>query len=146
MLNFLKIKCQNSFEAEDLAQESFVKLWQNREKIEAGKETSFLYTIAYNLFIDKKRKDNVRYRYQQNTRSEVNHETPEFTILTAEFNQYVNNKIQSMPENSREVFIMNKIDKLTYSEIADIIGLSIKSVEKRMSIALKTYRELRKVC
>ncbi|MBK8700895.1 MAG: RNA polymerase sigma factor [Saprospiraceae bacterium] len=146
LLNYLKSKCQNSFEAEDIAQESFVKLWQHREKIESGKETSFLYTIAYNLFIDKKRRDSVRYRFQQHARCEVNYETPEFKILSTEFDHYVQQKIQEMPKASREVFIMNKIEKRTYSEIADIIGLSIKSVEKRMSVALKTYRELRKVC
>ena len=146
LYNYLKAKCQDSCEAEDLAQESFVKLWQHREKIEVGKECSFLYTIACNLFIDQRRKDSVRYRYCQVNKNEVNNETPEFNILTAEFNAYVQQKIQDIPKPAREVFIMNKIEKRTYSEIAGIIGLSIKSVEKRMSVALKTYRELKKVC
>lgn len=88
----------------------------------------------------------MRYRYCQVNKNEVNNETPEFNVLTAEFNAYVQQKIQDIPKPAREVFIMNKIEKRTYSEIAGIIGLSIKSVEKRMSVALKTYRELKKVC
>lgn len=144
ILNFLKSKCNNNSEAEDLTQESFTKLWLNRDKVEMGKETSFLYTIAYNLFIDTKRKDQVRFKYQKQIKPDFTNESPEFQYLKNEFQDYVNVKIQSIPENSRKVFIMNKIDKLTYSEISDIIGLSIKSVEKRMCLALKTYREIRK--
>ncbi|MFM2395397.1 MAG: hypothetical protein RLZZ546_3380 [Bacteroidota bacterium] len=144
ILNFLKSKCNNNSEAEDLTQESFTKLWLNRDKVEMGKETSFLYTIAYNLFIDTKRKDQVRFKYQKHIKPDITNETPEFQYLKKEFQDYVNVKIQSIPESSRNVFIMNKIDKLTYSEISSIIGLSIKSVEKRMCLALKTYREIKK--
>lgn len=146
LYNYIRAKCQDSYEAEDIAQESFIKLWQHREKIEVGKECSFLYTIAYNLFIDQRRKESVRYRYCQRTKNEVNTETPEFNMISHEFDAFVQKKIQDIPKPAREVFIMNKIEKRTYSEIADIIGLSIKSVEKRMSVALKTYRELKKVC
>jgi RNA polymerase sigma factor (sigma-70 family) len=144
LLGYFKYKCNNSFEAEDLAQESFVKLWLNREKIESGKEIAFLYTIANNLFIDMKRKDNVKLKYTTNLKASMNTETPEFSVLYNEFNGYVNAKINDLPEGSKQVFILNKIDKLTYAEISKIIGLSIKSVEKKMSIALKTYRELKK--
>lgn len=146
LLSYFKYKCNNSFEAEDLAQESFVKLWLNREKIESGKEIAFLYTIANNLFIDLKRKDNVKLRYSSNLKTSFNTETPEFAVLYNEFNGYVNARINELPESSKQVFILNKIDKLTYAEISKIIGLSIKSVEKKMSVALKTYRELKRAC
>jgi RNA polymerase sigma factor (sigma-70 family) len=142
--NYFKFKCNNSFEAEDLTQESFTKLWINREKIESGKEVAFLYTIAYNLFIDLKRKETVKYKYVSSKGLQVNLESPEFSTLYKEFGNYVNEKISEIPDSSREVFIMNKIEKKTYSEIAQVIGLSIKSVEKKMSIALKTYREIKR--
>lgn len=145
LLNYLRVKCQNYSEAEDLAQESFTKLWVNREKVEEGKETSFLYTIANNLFIDTKRKEQVKMRYISSLPSHDNYENPEFIFRTKEFHSHVNDRIQSLPEKSREVFVMNKIDKLTYGEIASKIGLSVKSVEKRMTVALKVYRELRKI-
>lgn len=144
LCNFLRQKCEDAFEAEDIAQESFTKLWQNRHKVEDGKETSFLFTIANNLFIDLRRRDAVKLKYVQNFRTSTNTECPEFSYRSKEFSNYIDSKINSMPEKSRDVFIMNKIDKLTYAEIAERIGLSVKSVEKRMAIALKTYRELRR--
>lgn len=144
LLNFLRQKCQDTFEAEDIAQESFSKLWQNREKIEEGKETSFLFTIANNLFIDLRRKDAVKLRYIQNYRSVSNTECPEYTYRTKEFSNHIENKLNSIPAKAKDVFMMNKVEKLTYAEIAEKIGLSVKSVEKRMAIALKTYRELRR--
>lgn len=144
LLNFLRQKCQDTSEAEDIAQESFSKLWQNRDKIEDGKETSFLFTIANNLFIDLRRRDQVKLKYVQNFRSTTNTDCPEYEYRSKEFSNFIDSKINSMPEKSRDVFIMNKIDKMTYSEIAVRIGLSVKSVEKRMAVALKTYRELRR--
>jgi RNA polymerase sigma factor (sigma-70 family) len=145
ILNFLKLKCQNSSDAEDLAQESFVKLWQHREKIEQGKETSFLYTIAFNLFIDKKRKEAVSIKYQRSVKQNHYYESPEFTLLYNEYHTQVQQKIAALPDNARQVFLMNKVEKMTYAEIAEVIGLSVKSVEKRMAVALKVYRELRRM-
>ena len=46
-----------------------------------------------------------------------------------------------MPEKQREVFLLSRIDKKKYVEIADIVGVSVKAVEKRMSKALLTLKE-----
>ena len=45
-----------------------------------------------------------------------------------------------MPEKQRTVFLMNRIDELKYKEIADQLGLSVKAIEKRMSLALEHLR------
>ncbi len=49
--------------------------------------------------------------------------------------------IANLPEKQREVFLLSRIDKKKYSEISEILGISIKAVEKRMSLALITLRE-----
>jgi RNA polymerase sigma-70 factor (ECF subfamily) len=90
-----------------------------------------------------RRKDAVKIKYIQNFREYSNSDCPEFTYRTKEFSNHIQNQLNSLPQKSKDVLIMNKVEKLTYKEISDKIGLSVKSVEKRMSIALKAYRELR---
>ncbi len=142
--NFLRAKCATKEEAEDLAQDCFIKFYQNAAKVESGKETSFLYTIANNLFIDQKRKETVKYKYVNSIKGNKFSESPEHLLLQGEFKEYIDDSLNALNPLLKDVFVMNKIEKKTYEEIATIIGLSVKSVEKKMSVALKTYREIKR--
>ena len=59
-----------------------------------------------------------------------------------EFRLRLEKAIAELPEKNRVVFLMNRIDKLTYKEIADQLNLSVKAVEKRMHKALLKLRSL----
>ena len=48
--------------------------------------------------------------------------------------------ISDLPEGQREVFLLNRIDKKTYKEIAEMLDISVKAVEKRMNLALQDLR------
>ena len=138
--SFLYVKCRDSEDARDLAQETFLKLWQNMQKVKEGKEINFLYTIASNLFIDKKRREKVNQTYLSNRVSDYEREHPEFCYLTKEYGIKVDSCISSMPTKIREVFVKNKIEKMTYAEIAVEYGLSVKAIEKRMGHALRAFK------
>ncbi len=142
LIHFLYKKCGCITESEDLAQEAFFKLWKNREKVEEGKETSYLYTIANNLFIDKTRRNKVRRTYQSSVLFINEDLTPEYVLRMKEQEQKLNSNILSMPEKSREVFVMNKLKDMTYVEIAKNLDLSVKAIEKRMSKALHIFRQV----
>ena len=58
----------------------------------------------------------------------------------SEFKLRLEQAISELPETQREVFLMNRIDKLTYAEIAERLGVSVKAIEKRMGKALKHMR------
>ena len=58
-----------------------------------------------------------------------------------EFDTLLQSVLAAMPEKSRAVFLMNRIDDLTYKEIAVRLQLSVKAVEKRMHIALEFLKE-----
>ena len=51
------------------------------------------------------------------------------------------NAISDLKEGQREVFLLSRIDKKTYKEIAEMLSISVKAVEKRMTLALKQLRE-----
>jgi RNA polymerase sigma factor (sigma-70 family) len=61
-----------------------------------------------------------------------------------EFKQQLEKAISDLPEGQREVFLLNRIDKKTYREIAEMLGVSVKAIEKRMHKALKALRVLTK--
>ena len=61
-----------------------------------------------------------------------------------EMNEYearLQEVIASLPDGGREVFLMNRLEDLTYQEIADRLGLSVKAIEKRMSKVLQILRD-----
>ncbi len=139
--NFLYYKYGDLTAAEDVVQESFIKLWVNCTKVAIAKAKSFLFTIANNLFIDIKRHEKVVLNYQGNTNGTIDKETPEFLIQEKEFMIKLQNTIGSLPEKQREVFLLNRIDKKKYREIAEMLDISVKAVEKRMQKALIIVRK-----
>ncbi len=142
LYNFMYYKCGDKDLAEDLVQESFVKLWENCAKVELDKSKSFLFTIANNLFLNHVAHKKIVLKHSsESTLNQTNNESPEFLLEEKEFLVKLKSTIADLPEKQREVFLLNRIDKKKYKEIAELLDLSVKAVEKRMSLALKSLRE-----
>lgn len=127
--------------AEDLAQDTFVKLWDNRNKIVRNTVKSYLYAIARNLTINHLKREKLKYTFVSLQEKNPFSESPEYVLLEKEFKQKLEDALAFLPEGNREVFLMNRIEGLKYSQIAERIGLSVKAVEKRMSKAIKILKE-----
>lgn len=139
---FLYYKSGNLEQAEDLAQEAFMILWKKRQSIDPDKVKSYLFTIANNLFLNEVKHQKVVLKFQKRPQRESSTETPQYLMEEAEFKIKLEKAISSLPEKHRVVFLMNRIDKLTYREIAERLELSVKAVEKRMHKALIILRDL----
>lgn len=140
--NYIYYKCGDTQQAEDIVQEAYIKLWHNCAKVIFEKAKSFLYTVANNHFLNEVAHKKVVLEYQkQNTTNNTSIETPQFILEEDEFHQKLKKAIADLPERQREVFLLSRIDKKKYSEIAEIVGVSVKAVEKRMSKALLTLKE-----
>ncbi len=142
LLRFLIFKTKNIDEAEDLAQESFIKLWHNCQKVTEKKAKSYLFTIANRLFLDMIKHKKVIQNYeQQNTITGNTNENPEFLMIEEEFFEKIQNALKKMTDKQREVFELSRFEKKKYREIAEILGISVKTVEQRMNGALKIIRK-----
>ena len=139
--NFIYYKCGSEQQAEDIVQEAFIKLWKNCAKVIYDKARSYLYTVANNMFLNEVAHEKVKLKYKQQVGNKFSNETPEFVLRQKEFQEKLQRTIAKLPEGQREVFLLNRIDKKTYVEIAEMIGLSVKAVEKRMHKALITLRK-----
>ncbi len=138
---FLYFKFRDLTSAEDVLQESFLKLWKNCDKVSYDKVKSYLFTVANNSFLDIKKHEKVVRNHHKKVIREENIQSPEYLMIEKEFLEKVEKAIAELPEKQREVFVMSKIEKMKYKEIAEKLGISVKAVEKRMRNALMNFKE-----
>lgn len=139
--NFAFYKCGNSDAALDYVQDAFTKVWENCSKIDLAKAKTYLFTTVNNLFLNTIRHQKVVLNYAKEAPylDETNL-NPEYLLEEDEFKQKLTKVIADLTEEQREVFLLNRIEDKKYREIAELLNISQKTVEKRMSAALKTLR------
>ncbi len=141
--NFLIYKFKNIERAEDTAQNAFVILWENCGILKPEQAKSFLYTTAIRLSLNLLKHDKIVTTFELQSRSSETHqETPEFLLVETELRKQLERAINDLPEKQRTVFLMNRFDNQSYTEIATVLDLSVKAVEKRMHLALLSLRKV----
>ena len=147
------IRClQNEEEAADLAQETFVRVYQHRARFDSGQKFStWLYTIASNLVRDRYR---WRARHPQISLNAEHEETgtelgarlahpgasPRESLKTTERVTAVQNAMAALPEELRAPLILAEYEDKPQAEIAQILSWSVKAVETRIYRARKQLR------
>lgn len=140
--NFAYYKCGDSDAALDLVQDAFTKIWENCSKIDYTKVKTYLLTTVNNLFLNTIKHNKVVLAYAKGAPNlDITNQSPEYLLEEEEFKIKLQNAIASLSAAQREVFLMNRIDGKKYKEIAALLDISQKAVEKRMSAALKILKE-----
>ncbi len=122
--------------ATDIAQDTFLRIWEKQMEIEPTTAKSLLIKISRDLYINRYHKEKKAFNFFETYQINQEGLTPEDQMNYEELKMAYENALQTMPEKQREVFLMSRIDELKYREIADQLGLSVKAIEKRMSLAL----------
>jgi len=138
---FIFSKTRDVKVAEDIVQDTFVKIWEDCEKVLYDTVKNYLFTIANNLFLNIVKHNKVVQKHQQEQNKSSTNESPEFILLEEEFLIKLEKTIKDLPKTQREVFLLNRIEKMKYKDIAEQLGISVKAVEKRMHTALIVLRE-----
>ena len=140
--NFAYYKCGDTDSALDLVQEAFSKIWENCAKIDFAKAKTYLFTTINNMFLNTVKHNKVVLEYAKAAPYiDKTNESPEYILEEEEFKKKLQNAIALLSDAQREVFLLNRIDGKKYREIAELLNISQKAVEKRMSGALKILRE-----
>lgn len=129
--------------SENIVQEVFLRIWSAREHLEPTSSIkSYLYTAVRNEALKHLRHVAVQQRSHERLRHAAPEtETPEDELIRGEIVAAVQQAVSGLPEKCRIIFCMNRYDRLTYREIAEIQNISIKTVETQMSRALKFLRK-----
>ena len=139
--NYLYYRSGDMQQAEDLVQDAFIKLWKNCKDVLLSKARGFLYAVTKNAFYNEVAHKKVVLKYAKSAPNNVDIETPQYKMEETEFMSKLEQAINTLSPGEREVFLMNRIEKKTYKEMAEHLGVSQKAIEKRMHLALKTLRE-----
>lgn len=138
--NYIYYRSGNTELATDIAQDTFVKLWEKQFNISDGKIKGLLFKIAGDLFISSYRKQKTAMNFKLNMKSDLTGNNPEEQFQFKELQEKYSAALASLPEKQRIVFMMSRMEELKYHEIAERLDLSVKAVEKRMKNALKYLR------
>ena len=140
--NYLFYKTGNIGLSKDLTQEAFTRLWQNCKSVIWETARGYVFKIANNLLMNEYAHQKVVLNFQQRPTVSQTNESPEFILEEKELKEELEAAISALPEKQRVVFLLSRIDKKTYKEIAALLGISKQAVEKRMYNALDKLRKV----
>lgn len=130
--------------AEDLAQETLMTVWRKAALYsdEKGSATTWIFTIARNLRIDKLRKEVAWQPMPEDAEEEASDDpAPDEEASMNERRDRVRSIMSSLPEDQSEVVVLSYIEGLSHSEIAERLGLPLGTVKSRMRLAYSKIRE-----
>ena len=128
--------------SEDIVQNIFVKIWVNRKKISSDIQIkNYLYKSVYNEFIDQYRKNKPLVYLEKKHIKAVNQIVNEKDGLLDNLILKLDSEIEKLPKKCKNIFLLNKKDGLTHTEIADHMNISVKTVEGHMSRAFKILND-----
>lgn len=140
--NFSFKYTQSNSEAEEVVQEVFLKIWQNREKLDPELSfNSYVITIAKNHIFNcmKKKANEHYYRHYLCTRDTYDNQT-ENKIIFTNYEEITQESIDKLPPRRKQIFLLKRESGLSIQEIADQLGLSKSTVENQMNKAIKSIK------
>jgi RNA polymerase sigma-70 factor (family 1) len=128
---------------EDIVQETFLRVWEKKQNLIGSEElTWYMYTAIRNnclSFIEKKQKT-VLGDFNGQEIIDTPGERPSPTTKEKDYDTLLKEALTNLPPKCREVFVLSRVSNLTYKQIGDSLGISIKTVENQMGKALKILR------
>ena len=135
---------RDEVEAEEMVQQVFFKLWERNETLSlTGSVSAYLYRAVHNESLNYIKHQKVRSNHQLHVAYSMKNEAehPAKKVIAGELEKKIHSALNELPEQCRTIFQMSRFDELKYREIADKLGISVKTVENQMGKALKLLRQ-----
>lgn len=141
--NFCHLYLINADDVEDVVQEVFIKVWENREWIrEDERFKGLLFIITRNLVFNQHRKKVNESLYKVTLLAALEEsEEIEEEIDANDLRAYIERLIDELPPRRREIFNLSRKEQKSYKEIAELLHISEKTVENQIGEALKYLRK-----
>jgi len=144
LCNYANTILNDMDEAEEMVQGAFLTVWEKHDTLEIHTSVkSYLYRAVHNSCLNRVKHYKVRKTYGDSVKNqtELLHDDASQDLVGRELDGIVANAIDSLPDQCKLVFKLSRFENLTYAEIAEQLGISVKTVENHMVKALKVLRE-----
>ena len=129
-------------ETEDIVQECFVWIWNNRSVIVVERSVqNYLFSMVRHRALNSIRKKNIGQKVSEMLQEMQKDNTDEITYDAEELKKRIQEAIESLPEQYKEAFVMHRFSDRTYSEIASKYNVSPKTIDYRIQQSLKILRK-----
>lgn len=141
---FTKIYLKDDFEREEITQKVFIKLWKIREVLNEEKSIEgLLFILTRNLIFDERRKSLDRQAVRETLRRalQIAQCESEAELEAADLSGYIDQLVDQLPPRQHETFLLSRRDGLNNKEIAALLAITEKGVERNLTEALKFIRK-----
>ena len=144
LVKYAKTLIKDHDTAEEIVQDLFFRIWQNKEKIKIESSLNgYLFRAVHNSCLHHIEHLKVVERHEQEMTFVQNDESesPAEILQYKELQSKIARTIEKLPERCGQIFCMNRFEGLKYAEIAEKLSVSLKTVEANMGKALKEFRK-----
>jgi RNA polymerase sigma-70 factor, ECF subfamily len=144
LVRYAKTLIKDHDTAEEIVQDLFFRLWQDKEKIKIESSLNgYLFRSVHNRCLHYIEHNRVveRHAEEMSYRQTENQETPSDILHYKELQSRVARILERLPERCGKIFCMSRFEGLKYNEIAEKLSVSVKTVESNMGRALKEFRK-----
>jgi RNA polymerase sigma-70 factor (ECF subfamily) len=144
LVRYAKTLIKDHDTAEEIVQDLFFRLWQDREKLKIESSLNgYLFRSVHNRCLHSIEHNRVVSRHveEMSNRQSETQESPSDILNYKELQEKVARILEKLPERCGKIFTMSRFDGLKYTEIAEKLSVSIKTVEANMGRALKEFRK-----
>jgi RNA polymerase sigma-70 factor (ECF subfamily) len=143
LFGYATMMLRDPAEAQDVAQETLVRLWQNRQQVDGAGARAWLKRTAHNLCIDRLR----RRRTRSEIDGDVDRETrpdgepgPQRLAASAELGRHIERCLGQLGEADRAVLVLRDVEGLPYDEVARVLDLPLGTLKARLHRARHNLR------
>ncbi len=130
--------------AKEAVHTAFIRLWENRESLSAEKSIkAYMYKIVANICVDLLRHKKVKQQHEKHINENTDLVSADCTYESADYKEMkedIDRAVLELHEQMRAVFVLSRFEGMKYMEIANQLGISVKTVETQMSRALVKLR------
>jgi RNA polymerase sigma-70 factor, ECF subfamily len=134
---------KDSHQSEEIVQQVFCRIWEKREDLSIHTSIkAYLYRAVYHDSLNylKHKKVMAQYASYAIRQGEGQAANPSEKVVASELNEKIRDAMNDLPEQCRTIFQMSRYEHMKYQEIADAMGLSVKTVENQIGKALRVMR------
>ncbi len=141
--SYASVMLYHDSHAEEIVQNMFVRLWEKRDLLDVQISVkAYLYKCVHNDCLNYIKHKKIKAKYQDHATFTMNNQTENTSdkLVLGELQDRLQVAMNELPEQCRTIFQMSRFEELKYREIAEELGLSIKTVENQMGKALRILR------